>query len=1174
MKIALRTEEEQQAAAREREERERAQLEKEEKDRREARRKSLANRRVSFAAEATLHMWDVVEAAEHDSTTSTDRNRRASSQAQNHPPSDASEPPSTPPEAVIEDPIELADDQREAHQKKNRRRSSGIPSRNLNDPDDYTTSSTVYSSDSEHADGVAEIQGEEMSDSDSDAEDGTMMTLDADEMTSASVTQMGQQEEDEDSTSLDENLRVASQRASTRRVEDSDDEEAIPAFGWVKKSNAAPQAVSEVTARMMEAVQRSPEQEEDDDAMSSEMEMDVDEDMDMEITNAVGGILRSAKQPTPSPQKENDEEQDMEMDEDMSMDVTKVLGGILAMGKPSTARRQSVRPPPPPPPEEDEENEGATMEFTMAVGGIKAAAGRTSGGSTDLEAMEDMSMEITTAMGGVLPRGKGRSPARNRRRSMATSRRPVDGGDEDDDGTMDMTTAVGRILPTVAKADEEEDATVGVDATMGMDMTTAIGGIIKAPAKPQHRQAAKHIMEDELVEPDLPELARPSPKKGVQTIADENGSPTPPGSRGKSPKRGSLRAGVTTPKSTTPQRAKAENNTIPRTASPSKARTNADVRTARTPSRTPSPVRMVPSRSPCLKHPQSPAKAITPRSTAKTRPSLFHQNPETGTTTPRVILSPTRRRLSGVGLDRPGLGSPRISEILDRRSSIGDAASSFSPVPVDLGRKGVSFADPRAMVEEIDRERLEEEERENARKVLEREADGDITANLKDMISSMSPIKPPRPPLKGRKSLAVGSGKGLLGKRPAELDEGDEDGQDGVKRLKGLQGSPVKNVRLGSPPTKEETTTGRRTKAAAARDDTTTPSVSFSPLKISSPETKGRFRSVDDQPSTTLNLQSTASVTVAEVEKEADEDRIHLQDFLNMTSIRFMELTTTKRRHTIAPSQPRNSGVADDKEEMGLERCVVAGACTVPMLELFQHVSRTPFTRLFVLPLLILSVQSCRELKKYISEGRRIVREIETETFEENPPLFREYISASPDFKLIMDNQFKNVKTHARLLSKAMWYEWRMKLQDGLKEGLIKIAEGMTEDDEVLAKQEELLHSVLPELVKRYEKLEQENEELEAVARELADCDPADLEAARADLLDTDRHIEEKMRQVALLRQELEESQDSVKAMASRKEKCLEDIKEADKIREECRGWSSSEIAILKGKAVPHPPVS
>jgi kinetochore protein Spc7/SPC105 len=216
---------------------------------------------------------------------------------------------------------------------------------------------------------------------------------------------------------------------------------------------------------------------------------------------------------------------------------------------------------------------------------------------------------------------------------------------------------------------------------------------------------------------------------------------------------------------------------------------------------------------------------------------------------------------------------------------------------------------------------------------------------------------------------------------------------------------------------------------------------------------------------------------------------------------------------------------------------------------------------------LLMLGQSCRELKKYISEGRRIVREIETETFEENPPLFREYISASPEFKVIMDNQFKNVKTHARLLSKAMWYEWRMKLQDGLKEGLIKIAEGMTSDNEVLREQEELLASIVPGLVKKFEALERENEELEAVARELADCDPADLEAARSNLVAMDKAIEEKTRKLAMMRAQLEESEESIRDMTARKQVCLDEIRDADKIREECRGWSSTEIASLKGES-------
>lgn len=209
--------------------------------------------------------------------------------------------------------------------------------------------------------------------------------------------------------------------------------------------------------------------------------------------------------------------------------------------------------------------------------------------------------------------------------------------------------------------------------------------------------------------------------------------------------------------------------------------------------------------------------------------------------------------------------------------------------------------------------------------------------------------------------------------------------------------------------------------------------------------------------------------------------------------------------------------------------------------------------------------QSCRELKKYISEGRRIVRDIETETFVENPPLFKEYISATPELKLLMDNQFKNVKSHARLLSKAMWYEWRMKLQEGLKEGLFKISEGMDKDDELLGKQQELLSSVLPGLTKRYGALERELENLEDVERELEDCDPEDLAAARAELSELGKTIAEKSKRIEELRQQVEEYQTGVQSLADQKHQCLEEITAADKIREECRGWSSTEISSLKG---------
>ncbi|PHH88214.1 hypothetical protein CDD83_7837 [Cordyceps sp. RAO-2017] len=418
------------------------------------------------------------------------------------------------------------------------------------------------------------------------------------------------------------------------------------------------------------------------------------------------------------------------------------------------------------------------------------------------------------------------------------------------------------------------------------------------------------------------------------------------------------------------------------------------------------------------------------------------------------------------------------------------------------------------------------------------------------MINSLSPKWKP---LRGRKSLHVGSAKGLLGKRPSELDEDEEaEDDDGVKRLKGHQGSPVKNVRLQQPPSKSETV-GRLTRSGRKSlehgNGVSTPSLS-SPVKqaATTPQNQGRFKDVGGSKTIhEINFQDSCVVkNEAELENDIEEEKIHLQDFLNMISIRFMELTTTKRRHTIAPGNGQDGTVADGQDDLSLERCVVAGACTVPMLELYQH--------------------SCRELKKYISEGRRMVKEIENETFEENPPLFREYMSASPDVKALMDNQFKNVKTHARLLSKAMWYEWRMKLQDGLKEGLVSLAEGMDRDDRVLQEQQDALTLVLPAVVARYESLSREHSNLQEAARELADCDPGELTSARQELRNLDADIARKKQRIAELRGRFENSSTEVEELSQRKAKCMEEIESCERVREQYRGWTSREVNGLKAR--------
>ena len=187
------------------------------------------------------------------------------------------------------------------------------------------------------------------------------------------------------------------------------------------------------------------------------------------------------------------------------------------------------------------------------------------------------------------------------------------------------------------------------------------------------------------------------------------------------------------------------------------------------------------------------------------------------------------------------------------------------------------------------------------------------------------------------------------------------------------------------------------------------------------------------------------------------------------------------------------------------------------------------------------------------------------DTYEDNPALFREYLSAAPEIRSIMDNQFKNVKTHARLLSKAMWYEWRMKLLDGLKDGLVRISQDMSNDADLLGQQEHLLEEVVPALAQKHEVLRAEAQFLQAQADEMADCDQEELADARERLAVLDEELDAKRRMLAELQQQLTEQETFIDDAIDRKQEYLGEIREAEKVREECRGWSVSEVALLKG---------
>ncbi|KAJ4362170.1 hypothetical protein N0V95_001518 [Ascochyta clinopodiicola] len=293
----------------------------------------------------------------------------------------------------------------------------------------------------------------------------------------------------------------------------------------------------------------------------------------------------------------------------------------------------------------------------------------------------------------------------------------------------------------------------------------------------------------------------------------------------------------------------------------------------------------------------------------------------------------------------------------------------------------------------------------------------------------------------------------------------------------------------------------------------------------------------------------------AEPEKEeapaedVDEDvseieRISLSEFLSLTKIAFMDVSASKRRATVAPAAFYDMDVDETPET--LDRYVVAGACTLPEYELYSH--------------------ACHEMKRYISSGREAVRQIEANVEEENPLLFSEYLTAPPDQRVVMDNQFKNLRTNARLEARGEWYAWRSTLLGTLKGSLLSTLESFTHDEAHLLNQERLLDVVLPPLIEKQEQLSAEQKQLQQRHDELNSCDREELEQTRENLTATDAALQAKRELLMQLQQELADKEARIDAVKERKVECLDEIKAAERVREECRGWSSTEVRDLKAK--------
>ena len=406
----------------------------------------------------------------------------------------------------------------------------------------------------------------------------------------------------------------------------------------------------------------------------------------------------------------------------------------------------------------------------------------------------------------------------------------------------------------------------------------------------------------------------------------------------------------------------------------------------------------------------------------------------------------------------------------------------------------------------------------SARKHSSATPDSALTRQLEDQIQASEPSPIVQ---KQQRSSPV--------KPPATPEKADEPTQDG-RRL-------AESIKLMSTPRKETLKTVTPKKQTPGTR--TSPQKALTPRARPTPRNKAK---VNESPAWQLSddLQKIQ-------ENNTPAEKIQLQKFLDMAGIRFMDLTTTKRRMTTAPtpSKARKAGDIQDEPEVSLETAILAGGCTLPELEMYEH--------------------ACHELKRYISDGKRVIKELENETAKETPPLIQAYSAAAPNRKAALDTQMRDIKTHARYRSKEMWYAWRSQLLEDLMKALQGIGEGLIKDDEKLQHAEQILDQVLPALIEQQQKLQAEAENLEQEAAATSEEEKEELEAARERLLGVDEELAEKQRMLQELQEDMRQQETAASDLEENRAEFAAAIKEADRVKESCRSVSTNEITALKG---------
>ena len=89
--------------------------------------------------------------------------------------------------------------------------------------------------------------------------------------------------------------------------------------------------------------------------------------------------------------------------------------------------------------------------------------------------------------------------------------------------------------------------------------------------------------------------------------------------------------------------------------------------------------------------------------------------------------------------------------------------------------------------------------------------------------------------------------------------------------------------------------------------------------------------------------------------------------------------------------------------------------------------------------------QAANKMREDISSGQSDLAATEQDCDLDNPPVIREYLSASDEDKQLFEMTFKAFKTNTQLKAREKWYDWKTELMGSVMPHVEEMLAGMGE---------------------------------------------------------------------------------------------------------------------------------